>query len=160
MVDGNMTMTMTGNKNKMNKDRIEKYTGKEPTSFVDFANNYLKEESYGNYISIVPLYVVNKSSGMMTVINTARVDVLRPGYVWEYCNIAVIKNHKIIAQFSVKDEDKYKNKLINIKWGSFYAGNYELFLNQKDAAMRSKEFLWNKKMKLYAELNMLDNLIE
>ena len=144
----------------MNKNRIEKYTGKEPISFVDFVNNYLKEEpSYDNNISIVPLYVVNKSSGMMTVINTARVYVLRPGYVYEYCKIAVIKNHVIIAQFSVKDEDKYENKLINIKWGSFYAGNYELFLNQKDAAMRSKEFLWNKKMKLDAELNMLDNLI-
>lgn len=141
-------------------NRIEKFTGRTPISFCDLVNNYSKYDNETSYAHpITPLYLVNKVSGMMKVVPVAHIYAkkLVDG---EYCNIVIRTNNlEYLASFSVRNTDKYENKLVDIVWGSFYAGNYELFLNQRDAAIRSKELLWKKKMKLDGEIAMLEKLI-
>jgi hypothetical protein len=56
--------------------------------------------------------------------------------------------------------EEYKDKIVDEEWGSFYRGNYALFLSQKDAAQFSHDILWKKKMKLDSEITMLEELMK
>ena len=147
----------------MEKRRLEKNYKPQPISFVDlakkYAKNFPKEKLYVVKEITVPLYVVNKVSGMMTEINYATLTPKKYcTYNDTFCKIAVYRKKDLIASFSIKEEDKNKSYLIDIKWGSFFSGNYELFLRQEEAAGYSKEILLKKKEKLDKEIELLEFL--
>ncbi len=143
----------------LNKIVMEK-NKKEPTSFVDLVENFTREHPLpflGPKVTTVPIYLVNKTSGKITTVNEATINFMAlPG---EFCKIQpyiIAKNSSAnLKHFSVKLEDKYNNKLINIVYGSFYAGNYELFLHKKNAVEHALNILYGKRKKLNEEIHKL-----
>jgi len=141
--------------------RINKQYGEEPTSFEDFVKRFLKKHPDKLAVckrTIVPIYIVNKASGYMQEVYDADVFVGEHTNPHNICSICIYKKFTLITHFSVNHDDRYKDKLVDIVWGSLYSGNYELFLHQKDAAERSKEILMKKKEKFDNEINMLNIL--
>ena len=141
--------------------RIHKNYNEEPTSFEDFVKRFLKKRPDELAVckqTIVPIYIVNKVSGYMQEVSNAKVFIEKDAGPNNFCTIHIYKKFILIAHFSVHHDDRYKDKLVDIVWGSFYSGNYELFLHQKDAAELSKKILMKKKEKLDSEINMLEML--
>ena len=127
----------------------------EPLSFVDLNKRFAKKSNDALKVCkdiTVPIYIVNKLSGKLTTI-TKNVSFFKCKSKVEYCSINI--GHPFSRHFSVRNEDKNKNKLVNIEWGSFYSGNYELFLSKKDAATHSINILREKRNKIDKEINNL-----
>ena len=132
----------------------------EPLSFVDLNKRFTKksDDALKTCKDItVPIYVVNKLSGKLTTL-TKNISLFKCKSKVEYCKIYI--DYPFFRHFSVRNEDKNKNKLVNIEWGSFYTGNYELFLSKKDAATHSINILKEKRNKIDKEINNLSNYIE
>lgn len=142
--------------------RITKYTGKLPISFSDLIKNFTSKikTSSGDYLyyTKTPVYIVNKVSGMMHEILQARINKGKEVPIGSFCSIPVSSLGSV--HFSVRKGEEYKDKIVSEEWGSFYRGNYALFLNQKDAAQFSHDILWEKKMKLDSEITMLEELMK
>lgn len=142
--------------------RIAKYTGKLPISFSDLIKNFTIKikTSSGDYLYFytkTPVYIVNKVSGMMHEILQAEINKGKVVESGSYCSVYV---SSLGVHFSVRKGEAYKDKIVSEEWGSFYRGNYALFLSQKDAAQFSHDILWKKKMKLDSEITMLEELMK
>jgi hypothetical protein len=129
----------------------------EPLSFVDLKKRFTKKSDDPLKVHkdiTVPIYVVNKMSGTLSTFTTATFHkgISRK----EYCSICI---WPLQITFFVRNEDKNNNKLVNIKWGSFYSGNYELFLSKKEAAIYSINILKEKRNKIDEKINELMNSI-
>ena len=126
----------------------------EPNSFVELKKSFLKKHSNSTASAKVintPVYLVNKVSGQLGIYNGALFfDGNTKG---EFCYIYIPKLP--FRHFSVRDEDKHKTCLVNIIWGKFYAGNYELFLKKDDATHYSVSILSEKRKKLDDKINSL-----
>lgn len=141
--------------------RIAKYTGKLPISFSDLIKNFTSKikTTSGDYLyyTKTPVYIVNKVSGMMHEILQAGINKGKEEPSGSFCSIYV---SSLGVHFSVRKGEAYKDKIVAEEWGSFYRGNYALFLSQKDAAQFSHDILWKKKMKLDSEITMLEELMK
>jgi len=127
----------------------------EPLSFVDLNKRFTKKsyDALAVFKNItVPIYIVNKLSGRLTTL-TKNVSFFKCKSKVEYCTINI--DYPFFRHFSVRNEDKNKNKLVNIEWGRFYTGNYELFLSKKDAVTHSISILMEKRNKIDKEINNL-----
>ena len=142
--------------------RIAKYTGKLPISFSDLIKNFISKikTTSGDYLyyTKTPVYIVNKVSGMMHEILQAEIHKGKGVASGSFCSISVSSLDGV--HFSVRKGKEYKDKIVDDEWGSFYRGNYALFLSQKDAAQFSHDILWKKKMKLDSEITMLEELMK
>lgn len=141
--------------------RIYKNYNEEPSSFEDFVKRFLKKHPDKLAVckqTIIPIYIVNKVSGYMQEVSDATVFIEKYAGPKNFCTIGIRKKFTQIAHFSVHHDERYKDKLVDIVWGSFYSGNYELFLHQKDAAEYSRGLLLKKKEKLDKEIKMLNSL--
>ena len=127
---------------------------KEPNSFVELKKSFLKKHPDSTRSAKVintPVYLVNKVSGQLGIHNGALFfDSDTKG---EFCYIYVSKLP--FRHFSVRNVDKDKNCLVNIVYGKFYAGNYELFLRKDDAIHYSVSILSEKRKKLDEKINEL-----
>jgi len=135
---------------------------REPTSFVDLVANFTREHPQpflGPKVTTVPIYLVNKTSGKITTVVEATIKFIPLSN--DFCIIEPYITPKNSAanlrHFTVILEDKEKDKLVNIVWGSFYAGNYELFLRKKDAIEHAIGILSEKREKLDEEIHKLLN---
>ena len=141
--------------------RIVKYTGKLPISFSDLIENFTSKikTTSGDYLyyTKTPVYIVNKVSGMMHEILQAGINKWKMVESGSFCSVFA---SSLGVHFSVRKGEEYKDKIVDEEWGSFYRGNYALFLSQKDAAQFSHDILWKKKMKLDSEITMLEELIK
>ena len=126
----------------------------EPISFVELKKSFLKthpDSTVEAKVINVPVYLVNKVSGQLGIYNGAL--FFNGNTKGEFCYIYITKLP--FRHFSVRDEDKNKNCLVNIVWGSFYAGNFELFLRKDDAIHYSVSILSEKRKKLDDKINRL-----
>lgn len=141
--------------------RIYKNYREEPSSFEDLTKRFLKkheDELACCKVITVPVYIVNKLSGFMQEINNATIFLEKYCGAGTFCSIHIKKRFTTVASFYVNHDDRYKDKLVDIVWGSFYSRNYELFLHQKDAAEYSKKLILPKIERLNKEINMLNSL--
>jgi len=132
----------------------------EPVSFEDLVNNYTNKQLYKGVwknITTIPIYVVNKVSGAFTIVEEAEVLTGKDVTDYTLCEIRPMPYNTIRNKykFSILLEEKNKDKLVDIVWGSFYAGNYELFLHKKEAALKAINILQNKRKKLNENLDKL-----
>lgn len=126
----------------------------EPNSFVELKKNFLKthpDSTVAGKVFNTPVYLVNKVSGQLTKYDGALFFNGRTKD--EFCYIYITKLP--FRHFSVRNEDKHKACLVNIVWGSFYAGNFELFLRKDDAIHYSVNILSKKRKKLDDKINRL-----
>ena len=141
--------------------RLHKNYNEEPSSFEDLTKRFLRndDDKLSCFeIITVPVYIVNKLSGFMQEINNATIFLRKYCQTDTFCSIHIKKRFTSVATFYVSHDDRYKDKLVDIVWDSFYSRNYELFLHQKDAAEYSRGLLLKKKEKLDKEIKMLDLL--
>ena len=140
---------------------IEKCTEPQAQSFVDLKQHFLGKHPDPTCVCRkikAPLWLVKKTTG--TIMKITEALAFKYDINGIFLNIDAYKKNTKIAHFSIRKENKYDNKLINIIWGSFYTNNYELFLTQKEAVMRSEAILWKKKMKIDSVINALDTLLK
>ena len=126
----------------------------EPLSFVDLYKRFTKKPDDPLMLNKdikIPIYVVNKISGTLSIVKTAA--FFKGDLKKEYCTIST--GYPLIIQFLVKNEDKNNNKLVNIEYGRFYSGNYELFLHKNDAIMHAVNILKEKRNKINEKINNL-----
>lgn len=126
----------------------------EPYSFEELKKSFLKKHPDSTIhakVINVPVYLVNKVSGQLGIYNDAL--FFNGSTKGEFCCIHIPKLQ--FRHFSVRDEDKHKAYLVNIIWGKFYTGNYELFLKKNDAIHYSVNILSEKKKKLDEKINRL-----
>lgn len=129
----------------------------EPISFVDLRRRFTKkaDDKLVTYKVIkATVYSVNKVTGTMQEHKNAQ--MFFENGRGTYCSISL---PVISAYFSVKYEDRNKAKLVDIVWGSFYVGNYELFLHKKEAAQHSIDILQAKRKKLDKRLENLYDIV-
>lgn len=136
----------------------------EPVSFEDLVNNYTNKQLYKGVwknIATIPIYVVNKVTGTFTIVEKAEVLTGKDVTDYTLCEIKPMPYNTIRNKhmFSILLEEKNKDKLVDIVWGSFYAGNYELFLHKKEAALKAINILQNKRKKLNENLEKLYEIV-
>jgi len=127
----------------------------EPLSFVDLNKRFTKKSDDALRVCkdiTAPIYIVNKLSGTLTTL-TKNVSFFKCKSIVEYCTISI--GYPFLIHFLVRNEDKNNNKLVNIKYGSFYSGNYELFLHKNDAIMHAIDILKEKRNKIDEKINNL-----
>ena len=129
----------------------------EPLSFADLNKRFTKKSDDPLQVCkdiTIPIYVVNKISGTLSIITTAK--FFKKTTKKDYCSIST---WPFQTNFLVRNEDKNNNKLVNINYGSFYSGNHELFLHKNDAIIHSINILKEKRNKIDEKINELMNSI-
>lgn len=127
----------------------------EPLSFVDLNKSFTKKSDDPLRVNkdiTAPIYIVNKLSGTLTTL-TKNVSFFKCKSIVEYCTISI--GYPFLIHFLVRNEDKNNNKLVNIKYRSFYSGNYELFLHKNDAITHAIDILKEKRNKIDEKINNL-----
>ena len=148
---------------------IERYTGNEAKSFKDlrFNLNHLKKDNVGGFdrLSTVPVYVVNKRTGHLTMYQPDEVgiEIARNLYFDKaFCSISILKNkpwREYIAFFHITEDMQNDDKAFTDNISDLWAGNCALFLHQVDASIYARKILWDKKIKIDGEINALNDLI-
>ena len=152
------------------ENAIERYTGKEAKSFKDLRfnlNHLKKDELIGGFrrLSKVPVYVVNKRTGHLTMYQPDEVEVTFARNLYfdkAFCSICVVKNkpfRECKAFFHITEDTQYDDKAFIDNISDLWAGNCVLFLHQVDAAIYARKILWDKKIKIDGEINALNDLI-
>jgi len=131
--------------------RVEKYDEITPGTFYALTKNETIEHGEINY----PLWIVNTDSGKLTEIEKGRADFHK-----DYTSTTkyVIYAGNFVFYVYTR-QDMFCDNFRNATKYYWQKGKNILFLNQRDAAKKSREILLKKQKKINEELKMVNSLI-
>ena len=131
--------------------RIKKCNNIPPGTFYALTQNETIEYGKINY----PLWIVNTDSGRLTEIEKGEAT-FHKNYMGEAEYIIYAGNLKFNV---ITRQDMFSNNFRNATKYYWQKGKNILFLNQRDAAKKSREILLKKQKKINEELKMVNSLI-
>jgi len=131
--------------------RIKKCNNISPGTFYALTQNETIEYGKINH----PLWIVNTDSGKLTEIEKGRADFQK-----DYMSNAKYIIHAGGFVFYVyTQQDMFNDNFRNATKYYWQKGKNILFLNQRDAAIKSRKILLRKQKKINEELDMVNSLI-
>lgn len=132
--------------------RIKKCNIIPPGTFYALTQNETIEYGKINH----PLWIVNTDSGRLTEVEKGRADFHKNPCMSNAKYIIYAGNFLF---YVYTREDMFRNNFRNATEYYWQKGKNILFLNQRDAAIKSREILLRKQNKINEELDMLKTLI-